>query len=51
MKLQNFCRENKGSNHMEYLGLDESIVTILKCDYRRGLDWWLDLLNTYTHHS
>jgi hypothetical protein len=21
------------------------------CDYRRGMDWWMDLLNTYTHHS
>jgi hypothetical protein len=20
-------------------------------DYKRGLDWWLDLLNTYTHNS
>jgi hypothetical protein len=20
-------------------------------DYRRGLDWWIDLLTTYTHHS
>jgi hypothetical protein len=19
--------------------------------YRRALDWWLDLLTTYTHHS
>jgi hypothetical protein len=21
------------------------------CDYRRGLDWWMDLLTTYTHDS
>jgi hypothetical protein len=21
------------------------------CDYRRGLDWWLDLLTTYKHNS
>jgi hypothetical protein len=21
------------------------------CDCRRGLDWWTDLLTTYTHHS
>jgi hypothetical protein len=21
------------------------------CDYRRGVDWWIDLLTTYTHHS
>jgi hypothetical protein len=21
------------------------------CDYRRGLDWWIDLLTTYTHDS
>jgi thiaminase len=19
------------------------------CDYRQGLDWWMDLLTTYTH--
>jgi hypothetical protein len=21
------------------------------CDYRWGLDWWMDLLTTYTHES
>jgi hypothetical protein len=21
------------------------------CDYRRGMDWWMDLLATYTHDS
>jgi hypothetical protein len=21
------------------------------CDYTRGLDWWMDLLNTHTHNS
>jgi hypothetical protein len=21
------------------------------CDYRRGMNWWMDLLSTYTHHS
>jgi hypothetical protein len=21
------------------------------CDYRRGLDWWMDLLTTYTYDS
>jgi hypothetical protein len=20
------------------------------CDYRQGLDWWMDLLTTYTHN-
>jgi hypothetical protein len=24
---------------------------IYGCDYRRDLDWWMDLPNTYTHHS
>jgi hypothetical protein len=28
-----------------------SIVTICVCYYRRGMDWWMDLLTTYTHHS
>jgi hypothetical protein len=23
----------------------------VKCDYRRGLDWWVDLLTTYAHDS
>jgi hypothetical protein len=26
------------------------IVIFLGCDYRQDLDWWLDLLTTYTHH-
>jgi hypothetical protein len=26
------------------------VVTCM-CDYRRGLDWWMDLLTTYIHHS
>jgi hypothetical protein len=34
---------------MVYHAVD--IVTYLMCDYRRGLDWWMDLLTTYTHHS
>jgi hypothetical protein len=24
---------------------------IYVCDYRRGLNWWMDLLTTYTHNS
>jgi hypothetical protein len=24
---------------------------VFVCDYRRGLDWWMDLLNAYTHDS
>jgi hypothetical protein len=30
--------------------LAEYIVTYM-CDYRRGLDWWMDLLTTYTQDS
>jgi hypothetical protein len=26
-------------------------VVMCMCDCRRGLDWWLDLLTTYTHNS
>jgi hypothetical protein len=26
-------------------------VTIYVCHYRRGMDWWMDLLTIYTHHS
>jgi hypothetical protein len=26
-------------------------TTTRKCEYRRGLDWWMDLLTTYTHDS
>jgi hypothetical protein len=25
--------------------------TTYMCDYRRGLDWWMDLFTTYTHDS
>jgi hypothetical protein len=28
-----------------------NIVTIYVCDYMRGINWWTDLLTTYTHHS
>jgi hypothetical protein len=28
----------------------ESIDDV-ECDYRRGLDWWMDLLTSYTHDS
>jgi hypothetical protein len=27
------------------------IVMIYGCDYRRGMDCWMDLLTTYIHHS
>jgi hypothetical protein len=27
------------------------IYTIYGCDYRRGMNWWIDLLTTYTHNS
>jgi hypothetical protein len=27
----------------------ENTVAIYVCDYRRGRDWWMDLLTTYTH--
>jgi hypothetical protein len=28
-----------------------SILSRFMCDYRRGLDWWMDLLATSTHDS
>jgi hypothetical protein len=28
-----------------------SDIVMCMCDYRRGWDWWMDLLTTYTHHS
>jgi hypothetical protein len=42
--------------HPIYLSsyIPHSIYTILlrcRCDYRRGLNWWKDLLTTYTHDS
>jgi hypothetical protein len=27
------------------------IATQYDCDYRRFLDWWMDLLTIYTHDS
>jgi hypothetical protein len=34
-------------------GLLWDSINIVTCmsDYRRGLDWWLYLLNIYTHNS
>jgi hypothetical protein len=29
----------------------KSYCHVYECDCRRGLDWWLDLLTTYTHDS
>jgi hypothetical protein len=26
-------------------------IVMCMCDYRRGMDWWMDLLTTYTHDS
>jgi hypothetical protein len=34
-----------------FFNLSYNIVTIFGCDYRRGLDWWTDLLATYIHDS
>jgi hypothetical protein len=31
--------------------LKELLLSGYVCDYRRGLDWWMDLLITYTHNS
>jgi hypothetical protein len=39
--LEYMTQQNKKNN---------DIVTCM-CDYRRGLDWWLDLLTTLPHVS
>jgi hypothetical protein len=31
--------------------LSDILTRIRGCGYRRGMDWWMDLLTTYTHHS
>jgi hypothetical protein len=35
------------------LGVREVLYNIIMCmsDYRQGLDWWFDLLNTCMHNS
>jgi hypothetical protein len=33
-------------NHEEHINTVKNM-----CDYRRGLDWWMDLMATYTHDS
>jgi hypothetical protein len=39
--------------HYFYIGvfLLSFILSLVGCDYRRGMGWWMDLLITYTHHS
>jgi hypothetical protein len=34
-----------------YSESDVHPVTIYLCEYIRGMDWWMDLLTTYIHHS
>jgi hypothetical protein len=29
----------------------DKILSLFMCEYRQGMDWWMDLLKTYTHHS
>jgi hypothetical protein len=46
-------------DHSDYMWLFREVIAVycedhtVPCmsDYRRGLDWWLDLLTTYTHDS
>jgi hypothetical protein len=33
------------------MGLYATILPRFRGDYRRGMDWWMDLLTTCTHHS
>jgi hypothetical protein len=40
--LNNFCFQDNT--------IQNNIVAI-RCDCRRGLDWWMDLLTTYTRHG
>jgi hypothetical protein len=42
---------SRGVNHQTLSFSVKSIVTIWGCDYRRGVDCWMGLLTTYTHHS
>jgi hypothetical protein len=43
------CVFNNQQKSSEYVKITE--VTIYVCRYRWGMDWWMDLLTTYTHHS
>jgi hypothetical protein len=29
---------------------NQRISLVCVCDYRQGMDWWMDLLTPYTHH-
>jgi hypothetical protein len=58
MKTNIFIRDilsikllNRGMNNKPHEVLQFNIVAIYVRDYRRGLDWWMDLLTTYTHDS
>jgi hypothetical protein len=32
-------------------GLIHTATYLGAYDYKRGMDWWIDLLTTYIHHS
>jgi hypothetical protein len=47
-----FIPENVHYTFRIPLAVHPKILSRLRvCDYRRGLNWWLDLLTTYTHDS
>jgi hypothetical protein len=43
-------RSHELHNFRDFTHRHNPTHTLYGCDYRRGMNWWMDLLNTYTHH-
>jgi hypothetical protein len=43
-------KQDRGNgNKKSRFSIDWHDIVIGMCDYRRGIDWWMDLLTSYTH--
>jgi hypothetical protein len=43
--------DNSASGFINTMLHSNTVSRVLECDYRRGMDWWMDLLNTAIHHA
>jgi hypothetical protein len=44
-----YKNQNVGSSH-SILDVQSFYIVTCRGDYRRGLDWWIDLLTTYSRN-
>jgi hypothetical protein len=49
--LHTLCVAWTHTEEIRSICLNLYILSWFTCGYRQGMDWWIDLLTTYTHHS